>query len=228
MKKLVLFDIDGTIMNTDGGGTQSCKRALKEVFGLEVVLDGYVTSGKTDTQIVLELMGQAGVAREETLVHFDAICERYLAHLVEEVKGWAPEVCPGIPPLLDRLSGMSDVVLGLLTGNIRRGAEVKLNLVGLWSYFRMGAFGDRVPERRLLPDIAQRAAVDLTGRVFDGKDIVIIGDTPNDVLCGRHLNVKAIAVATGAFGEETLKDYKPDYLFKDLGDMDQVVAAIMA
>ena len=228
MKKLVLFDIDGTIMNTDGGGTQSCKRALKELFDRDVVLDGYVTSGKTDTQIVLELLEQEGVARDEVMARFDAICERYLAHLTEEVKGWEPEVCPGIPPLLDQLANMSDVVLGLLTGNIRRGAEVKLNLVGLWSYFRMGAFGDRVPERRLLPDIAQRAAVDLTGRVFDGKDIVIIGDTPNDVLCGRHLNVKAIAVATGAFGKEALKGYKPDYLFKDLADADRVVEAIMA
>ncbi len=228
MKKLVLFDIDGTIMNTDGGGALSCKAALELVFGRAVPLDNYTMSGKTDTQIVIELMERVGVSREETMSRLDDIHNHYIACLSTEVTGWNPEVCLGIPELLERFSHMPDAVLGLLTGNIRRGAEVKLNRVGLWSYFQTGAFGDRAPERRLLPDLAQQAALEKTGRKFVEKEMVIIGDTPNDILCGRHLNVKSIAVATGSFGVDALQAYQPDYLFDDLSDVNRVIEAVMA
>ena len=109
-----------------------------------------------------------------------------------------------------------------------RGAEVKLNRVGLWHYFKTGAFGDRAPERKMLPDIAQKIAQELTGKLFEGKDIVIIGDTPNDVLCGQHLGVKAVAVATGGYDRESLRAYNPDFLFEDLSHTDEAVEAIMA
>ena len=228
MKKLVLFDIDGTIMNTDSGGASSCQETLQEIFDRPVSLDDYQMSGKTDTQIVLELMEREGVARDVTMEKLDAVCDGYIEKLNEEVYGWDPEVCPGIPVLVERLSQMDDVVLGLLTGNIKRGAEVKLNQVGLWSYFVTGAFGDRAPERKLLPGIAQKTAEEQLGKRFEQKDIVIIGDTPNDILCGRDLNVKAIGVATGSFEVATLSEYDPDYVFEDLGDTDEVVKAIMS
>lgn len=227
MKKLVLFDIDGTIMNTDGGGASSCQRALETVFDTKVPLDNYSMSGKTDTQIVLDLMERVGVSREETTARLDEINVLYIAHLSKEVDSWNPELCPGIVEVLDVLVDRDDVVLGLLTGNIVRGAEVKLNRVGLWSYFKTGAYGDRAPERKMLPDIAQKTAHELTGKVFEGKDMVIIGDTPNDVLCGQHLNVKAIAVATGGYDLDTLRSYRPDFLFADLSHTDEVVEAIM-
>ncbi|MDP6040960.1 MAG: HAD hydrolase-like protein [Candidatus Latescibacteria bacterium] len=227
MKKLVLFDIDGTIMNTDGGGAISCQRALETLFDRPVSLDNYQMSGKTDTQIVLELMEREGVARDVTMGKLDAICELYIEGLEREVVGWDPEICPGISPLLDRLSEMSDVLLGLLTGNIERGARVKLNRVGLWDYFKTGAFGDRTPERHMLPGVAQRIAEEQTGQRFVQKDIVVIGDTPNDILCGRDLDVKAIAVATGSFDLDTLASYDPDYLFEDLSDTDGVIEAVM-
>ena len=228
MKKLVLFDIDGTIMNTDGGGASSCKKALETVFGKEVPLDDYSMSGKTDTQIVLDLMERVGVAREETTARLDEINVLYIDLLSKEVDSWNPELCPGIVEVLDALVNRDDVVLGLLTGNIVKGAEVKLNRVGLWSYFKTGAFGDRAPERKMLPEIAQKTAAELTGKVFEGKAIVIIGDTPNDVLCGRHLGVKSIAVASGGFDLEALRSYAPDFLFQDLSRTEEVVEAIMA
>ncbi|MFT5365549.1 MAG: phosphoglycolate phosphatase [Candidatus Latescibacterota bacterium] len=228
MKKLVLFDIDGTIMNTDGGGASSCQKALETVFDTHVPLDNYSMSGKTDTQIVLELMERVGVAREETTAKLDEINVLYIDHLSKEVDSWNPELCPGIVEVLDALAKREDLVLGLLTGNIVRGAEVKLNRVGLWHYFKTGAFGDGAPERKMLPDIAQKTAHELTGKVFEGKAMVIIGDTPNDVLCGRHLNVKAIAVATGGFDLDTLRSYQPDFLFRDLSHTEEVVEAIMA
>lgn len=228
MKKLVLFDIDGTIMNTDAGGAGSCQKALETVFGKTVPLADYSMSGKTDTQIVLDLMERVGVSREETTSKLDEINDLYIGHLSKEVDTWDPEICPGIPEILDVLVDHEDVVLGLLTGNIIKGAEVKLNRVGLWSYFKTGAFGDRAPERKMLPDIAQKTAKELTGKVFEGKDMVVIGDTPNDVLCGRHLDVRSIAVATGSFDLATLKSYDPDYLFADLSDTQTVVDAILA
>lgn len=228
MKKLVLFDIDGTIMNTDGGGAVSCQRALETLFDRPVSLDNYKMSGKTDTQIVLELMEREGVGRDVTMGKLNAICDLYIEGLEREVVDWDPQICLGIPALLDRLSEMSDVLLGLLTGNIERGAEVKLNRLDLWGYFKTGAFGDRTPERRMLPGIAQRVAEEQTGQRFEQKDIVVIGDTPNDILCGRDLDVKAIAVATGSFDLDTLASYDPDYLFGDLSDTSRVVDAIMA
>lgn len=227
MNKLVLFDIDGTIMNTDGGGASSCQKALEAVFDTKVPLDDYSMSGKTDTQIVLDLMERVGVSRKETTSKLDEINVLYIDHLSREVDTWDPELCPGIVEVLDALAERDDLVLGLLTGNIVQGAEVKLNRVGLWHYFKTGAFGDRAPERKMLPDIAQKTAQELTGKLFKGKDIVIIGDTPNDVLCGQHLNVKTIAVATGGYDMETLQSYDPDYLFEDLSDIGKVVDAIM-
>jgi len=227
LRKLVLFDIDGTIMNTDGGGGGACREALETVFGRSVSLDNYQMSGKTDTQIVLELMEREGVSREETMENLDAVCDLYIGMLKQEIGDWNPEICPGIPALLDRLSHMPDVFLGLLTGNIVRGAEVKLNRVGLWSYFKTGVFGDRAPERRLLPGFAQQTALAQTGKRFEQKDIVIVGDTPNDILCGRDLNVKAIAVATGSFDVDTLASYDPDYVFEDLSDTDHVIEAVI-
>ena len=228
MKKLVLFDIDGTIMNTDGGGASSCQKALETVFGVDVPLADYSMSGKTDTQIVLDLMERVGVSREETTAKLDEINALYIDLLSKEVDTWNPELCPGIVEVLDALVDRDDVVLGLLTGNVVRGAEVKLNRVGLWSYFKTGAYGDGAPERKMLPDIAQKTAQELTGKVFEGKDMVIIGDTPNDVLCGRHLDVKSIAVATGHYDLDTLQSYDPDFLFEDLSQTEDVVAAIMA
>lgn len=228
MKKLVLFDIDGTLMNTDGGGALSCQRALEAIFKRTVPLSDYRMSGKTDTQIVLELMERVGVDRAETWARLQEIYDLYIAGLEREVVGWHPELCPGIPTLLDRLKDVQAAILGLLTGNIRRGAQVKLNRVGLWSYFVTGAFGDGAPERRLLPESAQKAAETQFGRKFEGKDIVVIGDTPNDVLCGRHLNVKTIAVATGGYDADTLGTYEPDFLFDDLSDTEAVVDAIMS
>ena len=228
MRKLVLFDIDGTIMNTDSGGASSCQETLQEIFNRPVSLDDYMMSGKTDTQIVLELMEREGVDRDVTTENLDAIYDGYIDRLNREVAVWDPEICPGIPVLVESLSQMDEVLLGLLTGNIKRGAEVKLNQIGLWSYFKTGAFGDRAPERKLLPGIAQKVAEEQIGKRFEKKDIVIIGDTPNDILCGRDLNVKAIAVATGSYDVETLGSYDPDYLFEDLSDTDRVVEAIMS
>lgn len=226
MKKLVLFDIDGTILSTRGVGTRSVLKGLEAVVGREVVVeDGYVIGGKTDTQIAIELLEMAGIRREETLEKLEQIWDLYTAELERQIQLCDPTVHPGVPELLEWLE--PQVLLGLLTGNVERGAWIKVERVGLEGYFRMGAFGDRAAERRLLPEIAVREAEALVGRRFDGKEIVIIGDTPNDILCGRHLGVKAVAVATGSYSLDELAEYEPDYLFENLGDMEVTAEAIL-
>ena len=225
--KLVLFDIDGTIMNTGGAGARPFLQALEQVYGKPVEAEGYAYGGKTDTQITLELAERMGVSREEAEAGLAGVRERYLSGLAIEMAECTPRICPGIPDLLARLSGRPEVLLGLLTGNVRRGAEIKLKCVGMWKFFQTGAFGDRATDRRLLPDEAREAAFVLTGRRFEGSEMVVIGDTPNDVLCGKHLGVSTIAVATGSYNTEDLAPHKPDWLFEDLSDTDRVESAIL-
>lgn len=174
--RLALFDIDGTLLRTNGVGTASIVKALADVFGCEVPVDGYVTSGKTDTQICLELMRPLGFDDAEVLASIEQMRSVYLPLLSATLARSKPVVLPGVIPLLNRLKAREDVLLGLLTGNIERGARVKVEAAGLGGTFTTGAFGDVAAERSALPQLAVDAACALTGRTFAGKDIVILGD----------------------------------------------------
>ena len=227
MTKLVLFDIDGTVVNSNGAGVRSMLEAMEAVFGREADSDGYSMSGKTDAQIAVELMGKAGIGREEVFENLDRVWAHYIKGLAGELEDRAPTVCPGVPELLNRLSRHPEVLLGLLTGNVERGAWLKLKKAGVARYFRLGAFGDRVPDRRLLPDVARSKAEALVGRRFPGMDTVIVGDTPNDVVCARSADAVAVAVATGTFPERVLAQEDPDYLFGTLEDTDAALEAML-
>ena len=133
---------------------------------------------------------------------------------------------PGVHALLDRLTRHEALVLGLLTGNIEQGAWMKVEAAGLATFFETGAFGDRAKERNELPALAVEAARVKTGHAFEGKDVVIIGDTPNDVLCGRGLYVTSLAVATGGYSRAELAEFEPDFLFDDLTETSAVFKAI--
>ena len=228
LKKLVLFDIDGTLMDTDGAGNEPFVQALTEVFERSFSAEGYSSSGKTDTQIALELAEQFGVSREEAMPRLPEVRERYLEKFEPALAAIQPTVFPGVPELVAAVSEHEDCVNGLLTGNFEPAGWMKVGRIGLTDAFEMGSFGDDAPARSDLPDKAVQNVLDLTGRKFEGKDIVIIGDTPNDVACGRHLNVKSIAVATGNFGEAELEAAQPDHLFADFADTWRVVEAILA
>jgi phosphoglycolate phosphatase len=225
---LVLFDIDGTIMNTDGAGNQSFVNALSQVFDREFSAEGYSSSGKTDTQIALELAEIFGVDRADTEAHLDEIRDIYLAGLEREIASTEPTVLPRARELVAAVATEGSCVTGLLTGNFEPAAWIKLGRIGLSEPFEMGAFGDGARARSELPDRAVDRAKELTGQTFRNKEVVIIGDTPNDVACGRHLNVKSIAVATGRYTEAELAKENPDYLFADFTDTDRVVEAILA
>jgi phosphoglycolate phosphatase-like HAD superfamily hydrolase len=227
--RLVLFDIDGTILWTDGAGRRAVHRALEDVFGAPVP-EGHEFDGKTDPQIVRELMQLAGVAHDDIDGRLEHALERYVELLHAELTGLESHdhVLPGIRALLDALESRDDVLLGLLTGNVHPGAEAKLTAVGIdAARFRVGAFGSDHANRPELPAIARQRAETLLGRQIPGSDVVVIGDTPADMGCGRGIGARAIGVATGRYSVSDLRACGAAAVFDDLSDTDVVVRAIM-
>lgn len=227
MQRLVLFDIDGTLLSVHGAGSRSMLAAVESVFACTISPHGYSMSGKTDTQIVRELLERNGGTASQIHTLLPRVWDLHVQTLERVLPTVDITVYPGIRTLIECLSGHADVVLGLLTGNVERAAWLKVRQIGLDGYFRLGAFGDNSPERCLLPDLAVKQAKVLTGKLFQAKQIVIIGDTPNDILCGRHLGVKSIAVATGNYSSEELQPFDPDYLFENLADTGRVLESVL-
>ena len=231
MKRLVLFDIDGTLITSGGVGARALKDALVEVYGQTGPIGAYNMGGRTDPQIVRELLTAVGMAVDEIEAQFPVLWDLYLRNLRAEVErnGARVRTLPGVPALVDHLEQAGDpTVLALLTGNIVQGARIKLEAAGLgFERFRVGAYGSDHWERPELPAVAAQRAREATGLDFEGKEIVIIGDTPFDISCGEHLGVRTIAVATGSHPADALAACGPDYLFGDLSDVDAVVRAIM-
>jgi phosphoglycolate phosphatase len=227
--KLVLFDIDGTILLSDGAGRRAIHRALREVFGGIGPAD-YHFDGKTDPQIVRELMRLEGHGDEHIDREMPRLLSRYVELLREELAapGHRAYTLPGVPELLDALERRSNVVLGLLTGNHHLGAEAKLGAVGIdFRRFRIGAFGSDHEHRHELPAIARERTRRQLGLDLEGDAIVVIGDTPADLTCGLALGAAAIGVATGRHSVDDLRRYQPMAVFEDLSDTDAVTRAIL-
>ena len=227
--KLVLFDIDGTMLLTAGAGRRAIVAAISEEVGPGAALHQVRFDGKTDPQIVTELLEAAGYSGPHQPDRVDALCLRYVELLEHELQHPSSRttVMPGILPLLDRLEEEA-VVLGLLTGNVARGAELKLRSGGLDpGRFRVGAYGSDSAHRPDLPPIAARRAEPYFGRVPSGADVVIIGDTPADIACGACINARAVGVATGAYSVADLAACGPHAAFENLSDTDRVLEAIL-
>jgi len=227
--KLVLFDIDGTILLTDGAGKRAIHRALREVFG-STGPDSHAFGGKTDPQIVRELMRMEGHEDPHIDDRMPLLLDRYVTYLGEEleVSTAKVETMPGIHALLDVLDRRDDAIIGLLTGNLIEGAKAKLASVGIdFGRFKIGAFGSDHELRGELPAVAQRRAREELGVEVGGPDVVVIGDTPADIHCGQSIGARAIAVATGTYSIDDLLEHHPAAAFEDLSDTDAVIAAIM-
>lgn len=228
-QKLVLFDIDGTLVWTDGAGRRAITTALTTVFGGAGPAD-YRFDGKTDPQIVRDMMRHAGHEDDHIDERMHAVFELYIQRLRQELAapGYSPRVMPGVFELLDALEGRKDVILGLLTGNLADGASAKLQAAGIDPRrFRVGAFGSDHESRPSLPAIACRRCRELTGADITGTDVVIIGDTPADLTCGRELGARAIGVATGRYTVADLSVHDPWAVFEDLSETDRVVDEIV-
>ena len=227
--RLVLFDIDGTLLWTDGAGRRAIHRALIEIFGDTGPAD-HRFDGKTDPQIVRELMRVVGHEDEHIDERMSELFARYVVCLREELRD--PEhravPLPGVTDLLAALESRDDATLGLLTGNLVEGARAKLEAVGIDpEIFVIGAFGSDHELRPELPAIAQRRARELLGIDVAGSHVVVIGDTPADVECGRDIGARAIGVATGRYSTNELAAHGAAAVFTDLTDTAAVMRAIM-
>lgn len=230
--QLLLFDIDGTLLSTDGAGRRAIHRALIDRAGTPGVLPGYRLDGKTDPQIVRELLAQGGHPSPDDRSLIEEICAAYVANLGEELKrpGYVTRAMPGVPELLNALAPRERagaVVVGLLTGNVVGGAELKLKAAGIgFDRFALGAFGLDGHHRPDLPPVALARAAERLGRPVQGSDTWIIGDTPADVACGRPVGARALAVATGSYGVSDLEAAGAELVFKDLTDTARVLAGL--
>lgn len=227
--KLALFDIDGTILWSDGAGRRALHQALRETFGTIGPADHWF-DGKTDPQIVRELMRDAGFDDDEIARRLPRTLELYLERLVVELHDPAhdAQLFPGVREVLDALEARDDVVLGLLTGNVAEGARAKLARVGIdFDRFSVGAFGSDHEVRPELPAIARQRCQSTLAVEIAGADVVVIGDTPADLTCGAAIGARAIGVATGRYSVDELSSYAPHAVFATLANTAQVVAAIV-
>lgn len=226
--RLVLFDVDGTLLSARGAGRRALGRALVEVYGTAGPIDTYDFHGGTDPQIVRELLAAAGLSADAVVVREDCLYARYVAHLEAEVgDGREVTLYPGVGALVETLARTDRCLLGLLTGNIEAGARIKLEPTGLLPHFRLGAYGSDDADRTRLPAIAARRAETVAGRAFQGSDVVVIGDTPRDVGCARAFGATAIAVATGRHSVSDLAASGADRVFPDFSETARVVTAIL-
>ena len=227
--RLVLFDIDGTLLSNDGAGRRAIHGALIEVFGTTGP-EGHRFDGKTDPQIVRELMALAGFEAAAVEARMERLLQSYVLRLRDELASpdHHPCVYPGVRELVDTLEAREDVALGLLTGNLLEGAHAKLESVGLDpNRFVVGAFGSDHADRPELPEVARARFAARFGRPIPGERLVIIGDTPSDVTCGRGVGARAIGVATGFYSADELRAHGAHAVFEDLADTEAVLRAIL-
>lgn len=232
---LILFDIDGTLLWTDGAGRRAVGGAVTDEIGAPCPIDTYRLDGKTDPLIVRELLQLAGfpVAALDP-ARVASVCDRYLARLEQELAGprAATKLFAGVEELLAALEPLEregSALVGLLTGNLERGAKLKLKSAGLDpDRFAVGAYGSDSAVRSELPAIAAHRARARSHRVFSGERIVILGDTPADVECGRPVGARAIGVATGHYDVRALHAAGAHAVFADLRDTQAVLNAIFS
>jgi phosphoglycolate phosphatase-like HAD superfamily hydrolase len=219
MPKLVLFDIDGTLVLTGGAGVRAMTRACDEIVGSSNALHGVAVAGRTDWIILSDALERMGRDLDAQL--FAALRDRYVTYLRDEIQvpgHGVKAVMPGIQALLDDLQARDGVYLGLLTGNFEAGARIKLEYFDLWRYFQCGAFGDDAADRNALVPFAVSRARECGAPDLAPHDILVVGDTPHDIACARAVGATPVAVATGMFTTEQLRDSGADIVFRDLSD----------
>lgn len=194
-------------------------------FGIDEDLEGITLAGATDALIARLLLEKHDLP--VTPENVTALLDAYLSALPGRLPRHEGRLLPGIVALLDRLKSREDCVVALLTGNLVRGAELKLAHYGVWDYFEFGAFADDHHDRNELGGFARCRAQEKHGREFAPTDVVVIGDTPRDIECGRVIGARTVATATGTYSRDELRAHSPDLLFDDLSETAAVVAALV-
>ncbi|HWA26511.1 MAG TPA: HAD family hydrolase [Lacunisphaera sp.] len=216
-KKLILWDIDGTLIVSHGAGVRAMEKALTKRFGVKVDLGSIDWAGRTDSWITGEVFRHVGLP--DTPQNSHDYLEAYLELLpLELAHGRQGQVLPGVLELLEIFHRRDDVAQGLLTGNLKRGAEFKLTHYKVWHYFEFGAFADDSPVRNELGPHALRRARERHAIEFTPANTFIIGDTPHDIECGKVIGARTIGVATGKYRVPELAAHQPTAVFEDFAD----------
>jgi phosphoglycolate phosphatase-like HAD superfamily hydrolase len=229
--KIILFDVDGTLLSTAGATREVFARALSEAGGRPVNPDGYSFSGKTDPQIARDILALHGVEGERLEAAVPEAIRLYLAYFADALPRLGKaRILPGVRELLDSLVRRDDACTALLTGNMEEGARIKLGHFDLTRYFdfSLSCFGSDHEDRYRLPELALERARRRFGPEVSGGQLVIVGDSEHDVLCGRSVGARSVAVGTGWTPLETLRDLKPHALLEDLSDTERALGAILA
>jgi len=225
--RLLLFDVDGTLLSPGPGARAAFAGALEDVFGTHGAMDTFAFEGKLDPLIVAELMREAGVPDTVIAGGVSRALALYADRLEEALTVHGPRLKPRVPELLDRVAAVPAAVPALLTGNVERGARAKLSAAGLWHRFRFGVFGDEAPRREELGILALARARERTGIAFEGRSSVVIGDSRQDVACGRAIGARVVAVATGKTPAPELAAAGADVVLPDFGNLDAAMEALL-
>jgi phosphoglycolate phosphatase-like HAD superfamily hydrolase len=229
MSKLVLFDIDGTLIGSGGAGVKSIVRVFQDLYGIGNAMQRVDPNGNTDPLIFREALEKNLSVSLDFEQEYPRILQKYLEYLsAEVVRAQNAHVKPGILEALEVLSSTSEVFLGLATGNVEAGARIKLKAHDLNRFFPVGGFGDDSEIRRNLTRIAVEKAERFYRRTFKGRDVFVIGDTPRDIDCGKVLGGVAIAVATGSISRNELLTHEPDHCFEDLSNYKVLLDLILS
>jgi phosphoglycolate phosphatase-like HAD superfamily hydrolase len=223
-KRLLLWDIDSTLINSAGAGLHALQGVIARRYGAEDDLHDIEIAGRTDAAIARSILQRYRVEPDSAAI--SAFLNEYLELLEKFLPQLHGEVLPGVREILTRLQHRPDRVLALLTGNLRRGAELKLRRYGLWEYFEFGAFADDHHDRNELGAFARTRAREKHNHDFATAAIDVIGDTGHDIGCGKVFGARTIAVATGSWSREQLAAYQPDFLFDNFADVDAVMAKL--
>ncbi len=226
MNKLVLFDVDGILIAQSRGNVPSISKILiQRQFGVTIDPKATNVDGMTDRSVLIERLKSAGLSDPESHPKFEIAMQEFAAVTKELICEYGIEKIKNVESLI-KLLQKNKITIGLLTGNTYERAKVKLSAVNLWQYFKIGAFGGFSKIRSDLVEVALSDAREKTGISFEKENVFIIGDTIRDILCAKEGEVKSIAIATGNQLWEELKKEKPDYLFKDFSNVEEIFNVI--
>jgi len=219
--KLLLFDIDGTLLSAHGIPKKAMANVLAKRYSNFQYDQLYDFSGRTDQEIIEHLLHYDNRDFSETLIH--EILSEFCIELEKEImNGQPPEIHPGVNRLLPKLGNIENVFLGLVTGNVSEGARLKLEAVDFQQYFQIGGFGDDSKDRNDLPPVAQNRAEKHFNITFKSDDIWIIGDSIYDISCAQENGFRCLAVSTGKTSKEKLAAANPEFLVDDLSDLELI------
>jgi len=219
--KLIFFDIDGTLISAGGAGTRSLNKAFEEVLGIKEAFKNFEMAGKTDIQIIKEGLNLLKIKPSNRLIN--QIIESYINNLKKEINNNSKHLKPGVKNFLELLYNDFEYPLGLLTGNVELGARIKLEPFGLNSFFLFGAFGSDHEDRNFLLPIGIQKFINKFNLYVDFHQCIVIGDTPRDVKCAKIYGAKVIAVATGPYSIEDLKNTDADVVVENLTEVNKIL-----